>query len=73
MQRMTRSMLDDGQRIFVFSFHSPSVQPGYTPYVRTEADLKRFLEKTRGYFEWFMREMNGQSMTPLDLRSLLAN
>lgn len=25
-----------------FSFHSPSLQPGNTPYVRDEADLKRF-------------------------------
>lgn len=25
-----------------FSFHSPSLQPGNTPYVRTEADLARF-------------------------------
>ena len=69
MQRMTRSMLDDGQRIFVFSFHSPSVHPGYTPYVRDEAGLRRFLDKTRGYFEWFMRELNGQSMTPLEIRA----
>ena len=71
MQRMTRSMLDDGQRIFVFSFHSPSVHPGYTPYVRDEAGLRRFLDKTRGYFEWFMRELNGESMTPLQIKALL--
>jgi hypothetical protein len=72
MQRMTRSMLDDGQRLFVFSFHSPSVHPGYTPYVRDEAGLTRFLDKTRGYFGWFMRELNGQSMTPLEIKALLA-
>lgn len=72
MQRMTRSMLVDGLRIFVFSFHSPSVHPGYTPYVRDEAGLQRFLDKTRGYFEWFMRELNGVSMTPLEIKALLA-
>ena len=71
MQRMTRAMLEDGQRIFVFSFHSPSVEPGYTPYVRDEADLRRFLDKTRRYFEWFLRDMNGQSMTPLAIKALL--
>lgn len=71
MQRMTRSMLDDGQRIFVFSFHSPSVHPGYTPYVRDEAGLKQFLDKTRGYFEWFMGELGGRNMTPLQIRELL--
>ncbi len=71
MQRMTRSMLSDGQRIFVFSFHSPSVHPGFTPYVRDEAGLKRFLDKTRGYFEWFLRELDGQSMTPMEIRAKL--
>ncbi len=27
-----------------FSFHSPSLQPGHTPYVRTEADLASFYD-----------------------------
>ncbi|KAF0102846.1 MAG: WalW protein [bacterium] len=71
MCRLTRSMLDEGQRIFVFSFHSPSVHPGFTPYVRDMAGLERFLDKTRRYFEWFMRELNGSSMTPLEIRQRL--
>jgi hypothetical protein len=72
LQRMTRSMLKDGERVFVFSFHSPSICPGCTPYVRDEADLRDFLDKARGYFSWFMREINGQSMTPLQVKELLA-
>jgi hypothetical protein len=72
MQRMTRSMLDEGQRIFVFSFHSPSVQPGCTPYVREEAALRRFLDKTRRYFDWFFRDLNGQTLTPLEIKDHLA-
>jgi hypothetical protein len=31
--------LDDGLPLLVFSFHSPSLRPGHTPYVRNEADL----------------------------------
>jgi hypothetical protein len=31
--------LDDGLPVIVFSFHSPSLRPGYTPYVRSEEDL----------------------------------
>jgi len=73
LQRLTRSMLQDGERIFVFSFHSPSIHPGFTPYVRDEVDLRHFLDKTRRYFSWFMREMNGQSMTPLQIKTLLAD
>ncbi len=71
MQRMTRSMLKDGQRIFVFSFHSPSLHPGYTPYVRDAAGLHRFLARTRGYFEWFLGEIDGHSRTPLQIKALL--
>jgi hypothetical protein len=35
-------LLDDGHQLFSFSFHSPSVEPGHTPYVRDEADLAEF-------------------------------
>jgi hypothetical protein len=71
MQRLTRAMLADGLRVFVFSFHSPSVAPGLTPYVRTEADLADFLGKTRGYLDWFTKEMRGRSMTPLEIKTML--
>ena len=32
----------DGVRLLVLSFHSPSLVPGHTPYVRDAADLRRF-------------------------------
>lgn len=34
--------LDQRLPILTFSFHSPSLQPGNTPYVRTDSDLDRF-------------------------------
>ena len=40
--------LDDGLPLLVLSFHSPSLSPGHTPYVRTEADLDRL-------YDWFRR------------------
>jgi len=36
--------LDDGLPLLVFSFHSPSLGPGNTPYVRDEADVDRFYD-----------------------------
>lgn len=33
---------EDRQRLLSFSFHSPSLEPGHTPYVRDQADLARF-------------------------------
>ena len=32
----------NGERLLTFSFHSPTLVPGNTPYVRDAADLARF-------------------------------
>lgn len=40
----------DDLPILVFSFHSPSLQPGHTPYVRTEDDLDAFYDWWRSAF-----------------------
>jgi hypothetical protein len=68
MQRLTETLHRNGIRIFVFSFHSPSIQPGGTPYVQSEADLIRFLDKCRRYFDYFFNTLGGTSMTPLEIR-----
>ena len=40
--------VDDGLPLLVLSFHSPSLEPGHTPYVRTEEDLEAL-------YDWFRR------------------
>jgi hypothetical protein len=40
--RAVERLLEDGHQLFSLSFHSPSVEPGHTPYVRDEADLSDF-------------------------------
>lgn len=72
MRRLTRSLLSAGVRTFALSFHSPSLLPGCTPYVRNETELEVFLDRLRGYLEFFLRELGGISMTPLELKDLLA-
>lgn len=42
--------IGEGLPVLVFSFHSPSLQAGHTPYVRTEADLARFYDWWRTVF-----------------------
>jgi hypothetical protein len=42
VKRAITSMLSDGAQFFSFSFHSPSLAPGHTPYVRNSADLTNF-------------------------------
>jgi len=73
MRRLTHTLLRDGVRVFVFSFHSPSVMPGGTPYVRSLGDLERFLDKCRRYFDFFMRQLNGATMTPIGVRDMLGS
>lgn len=42
--------LDQGVGILNFSFHSPSLEPGHTDYVRTASDLERLYAWWRGVF-----------------------
>ena len=72
MKRLTREIFRGGARVFHFSFHSPSVKPGLTPYVRTDEDLARFLATIRGYLDFFAGEMNGVFARPDDIRRLAA-
>lgn len=44
--------LDDGAPLLVFSFHSPSLRPGDTPYVRTEDDLDKLYDWWRRVFSY---------------------
>lgn len=71
MRRLTRSLLMEGIRVFVLGFHSPSLHPGHTPYVRSTADLERFLGKCRRYCEFFFGTLGGRAMTPLEIRQRL--
>ena len=59
-----RMAADRGVRVFTWSFHSPSVLPGGTPYVRTEADVMRFLDAFDRYFDWFFGKLGGRPTTP---------
>lgn len=48
-------LIDDGLQLFSISFHSPSVEPGNTPYVRDAKDLERFYAWWDGIFDLFGR------------------
>ncbi len=61
--RLSRSLYAAGERVFTFYFHSPSLQPGCTDYVQSEADLRQFLESFGRYFEFFLGEFGGEPST----------
>ncbi|MBA3269450.1 MAG: glycosyltransferase [Acidobacteria bacterium] len=59
MQSLTRAQLADGVRTFSLTLHSPSVEPGHTPYVRSADDLRAFLTKIEGFCDFFFGTLHG--------------
>lgn len=54
--------LDGGLPLLVLSFHSPSISPGFTPYVRTEDDLDQLYDWWRRIFS-YLRQRGVQPTT----------
>jgi hypothetical protein len=71
MTAVTRALIADGVRTFTVTFHSPSVDPGHTPYVRTQADLRQFLGRIESYCEFFLGSLGGVPGTIESFRSSL--
>jgi hypothetical protein len=70
-KRLTRTLLrEHNQRVFVLSYHSPSLEPGHTPYVRTKRDLDKLLYWIEAYLEFFLGEIGGTTSTVLDIHKL---
>jgi hypothetical protein len=63
-----RALVDDGVRWFSLSFHSPSVEPGHTPYVRTAGDLRAFHAWWDGMFDFF----EGEGIKPASIEETIA-
>jgi teichuronic acid biosynthesis glycosyltransferase TuaC len=64
MIRLTRGLLAKGCRYFTLSFHSSSLQPGFTPYSKTRADTDRILDNLDKYLDFFTNELQGKMSTP---------
>ena len=60
--------IDEGLPLLVFSFHSPSLRPGHTPYVRDEEDLDRFYDWWRAVFDYLAR----RKIRPASVREIIA-
>jgi len=70
-RRLTVSLMADGIRTFTLTFHSPSVEPGHTPYVRTAADVDEFLGRLDAYCEFFFGRLGGIAPTPTEFAASL--
>ena len=65
---LTKALLQAGVRTFTWTFHSPSVVPGHTPYIQSDQDASRFHDAFRRYFDDFFGTLGGITMTPLALK-----
>jgi len=57
-------------RLFSFTYHSPSLQPGNLAYVQSDDDLRVFLDRFEAFFDFFFGEVGGRAITPLGFRDL---
>lgn len=71
LRRLSRALLARGNRTFVLSYHSSSLLPGSTRYVRSRSDLAGFLRRIEEFLEFFIGELGGVSMTPSQFRAAL--
>lgn len=67
MIQLTRWLLSKGVRTFTLSFHSPTLRPMCSPYVKTEAELQAFLGTLRGYLRFFLEELGGSARTTYEI------
>ncbi|OJV43463.1 MAG: hypothetical protein BGO22_14210 [Hydrogenophaga sp. 70-12] len=65
--RLMEALYAQGVRVFSLTYHSPSLAPGNTPYVRNEHDLQEFLRRIDRVCAHFRDRLGGQFSTLLDL------
>lgn len=72
LKRVSRGLSAAGCQIYSLTYHSPSLAPGHTPYVRTQRDLERFIATVDDYCRFFRDELGGVFMSLSSLYELLA-
>ncbi len=65
--RGTDIAIDDGLPVLVFSFHSPSLAPGHTPYIQSDDDLDGFYDWWRTLFAYLQK----RNIAPTSVREIL--
>jgi glycosyltransferase involved in cell wall biosynthesis len=71
LKHLTSLLLSRGHRVFTFNYHSSALLPGYTPHVRTQADLDRMIHTIEGFLHFFINQLGGIAMTPSEFRASL--
>lgn len=61
------ALIGEGVRLLNFSFHSPTLEPGHTPYVRSEADRTAFY----AWWDVVLAHLDRRGVLPATLDQLL--
>jgi hypothetical protein len=69
----TRSAFASGTRLFMLTYHSSSLLPGATEYVRSETDRREFLMTLESFLRFFLVEFGGRSDTVTKVAAALAS
>jgi len=69
-KRLVRHLVAKGRRIFTYAYHSSSLLPGGSPFVKNRDDRARFVDAMDGFFHFFRNEMGGRGTTPQEIRAL---
>lgn len=62
------ALMEEGVRLLNFSFHSPTLEPGHTPYVRNARDLDAFY----GWWDVVLNHLARRGVLPASVDQLLA-
>lgn len=73
MLSLSNQLLNQGVNLLNFTFHSNSLKPRATPFVRTEKDLTLFLKNIENYLKKLNSIGNVISVTSNDLLALIEN
>ena len=71
MIRLADCLIARGERILMVSYHSPSLEPGHTPYVRTADDLADFLDRIDRFLDHALGSLGGRPTTLAGIRALV--
>jgi hypothetical protein len=71
-RRLIDALIRRGHKVFTFSYHSPSLEPGNTPYVRDKSELDEFLARFDRFFEYFFGRLGGRAATASEILALAA-
>lgn len=70
-KRLIRHMAALGHKVFVLTFHTPSLVPGNTPYVRNQSDLDRFMAWLEEIYDFFKVDLGGRFGSWRDARDAM--